>query len=257
MAKKYWSVTEVVEFFQVNETFLNDLEKEDIVIPWAHQYVRKSNRIIQPIGESRHEIKIMTDIAARLGLKETWLFQEPWQALKKAFENALENGDFQDLTAGKTVKLKFKPIDDYPTDSGQIAFYSKDAETRGYHPLPKPHPVNLNKEEYVLLNSSIQEYLHTQFQEVYGPIPAIVWMNPHDADSLGVKSNQPVTLYNEFGETRVKVAITERVPSRVLWSPKELIGLDNNPQNGLTKSTPQHVGGGAIFNSTTVNIKVV
>ena len=33
MAKKYWSVTEVVEFFQVNETFLNDLEKEDIVCP--------------------------------------------------------------------------------------------------------------------------------------------------------------------------------------------------------------------------------
>ncbi len=24
MTKKYWSVTEVVEFFQVNETFLND-----------------------------------------------------------------------------------------------------------------------------------------------------------------------------------------------------------------------------------------
>ena len=33
MTKKYWSVTEVVEFFQVNETFLNDLEKEDIVCP--------------------------------------------------------------------------------------------------------------------------------------------------------------------------------------------------------------------------------
>ena len=33
MIKKYWSVTEVVEFFQVNETFLNDLEKEDIVCP--------------------------------------------------------------------------------------------------------------------------------------------------------------------------------------------------------------------------------
>ena len=33
MTKKYWSVTEVVEFFQVNEDFLIDLEREDIVCP--------------------------------------------------------------------------------------------------------------------------------------------------------------------------------------------------------------------------------
>ena len=33
MAKEYWSVTEVVEFFQVDEAFLHDLEEEDIVCP--------------------------------------------------------------------------------------------------------------------------------------------------------------------------------------------------------------------------------
>ncbi|MBW2709581.1 MAG: hypothetical protein JRD04_09950 [Deltaproteobacteria bacterium] len=33
MTRKYWSVTEVVEFFRINETFLSDLEKENIVCP--------------------------------------------------------------------------------------------------------------------------------------------------------------------------------------------------------------------------------
>ena len=37
MTKKYWSFTEVVEFLQVNETFLNDLEKEDIVCPTCRE----------------------------------------------------------------------------------------------------------------------------------------------------------------------------------------------------------------------------
>ncbi|MBW1786633.1 MAG: hypothetical protein JRK53_08475 [Deltaproteobacteria bacterium] len=33
MVKDYWTLSEVVEIFQVNETFLSDLEEEDIVCP--------------------------------------------------------------------------------------------------------------------------------------------------------------------------------------------------------------------------------
>ena len=33
MSKDYWSLTEVVEFFQVDETFLRNLEAEEIVCP--------------------------------------------------------------------------------------------------------------------------------------------------------------------------------------------------------------------------------
>jgi MerR family transcriptional regulator/heat shock protein HspR len=33
MPKEYWTLTEVLEIFQVNETFLADLEEEDIICP--------------------------------------------------------------------------------------------------------------------------------------------------------------------------------------------------------------------------------
>ncbi len=33
MAKEFWTKTEVVEFFQIEERFLVDLEKEDIICP--------------------------------------------------------------------------------------------------------------------------------------------------------------------------------------------------------------------------------
>jgi MerR family transcriptional regulator/heat shock protein HspR len=33
MAKEYWTLSEVVEIFQVTETFLSDLEEEDIICP--------------------------------------------------------------------------------------------------------------------------------------------------------------------------------------------------------------------------------
>ena len=37
MAKELWTVTEVLEFFQVEESFLRHLEKEDIVCPTCHE----------------------------------------------------------------------------------------------------------------------------------------------------------------------------------------------------------------------------
>ena len=33
MTKKYWTISEVLEIFQVDERFLNDLEDEDILCP--------------------------------------------------------------------------------------------------------------------------------------------------------------------------------------------------------------------------------
>ena len=35
-------------------------------------------------------------------------------------------------------------------------------------------------------------------QSVYGPIPVIVWINPVDADALGVKSRDDVSLFNKL-----------------------------------------------------------
>ena len=33
MAKEFWTVTEVVEFFQIEERFLADLEEEEVICP--------------------------------------------------------------------------------------------------------------------------------------------------------------------------------------------------------------------------------
>ena len=37
MAKEFWTVTEVIELFQVKESFLSDLEKEEIVCPTCRE----------------------------------------------------------------------------------------------------------------------------------------------------------------------------------------------------------------------------
>lgn len=248
--------TETADFADVVFPAQTYLEKEDIVIPWAHQYIRKSNRVVAPLGESRHEIDIMTELARRLGLVEDWLFEDPWKALAKSFDNALVTGTFKDLLDNEIVRIKCKPRNKYQTPTERIEFFSKKAEATGYSPFPEYIPIHLEDGEFILLNSSLRKYTHTQFQEVYGPIPAIVLINPGDASVLGLADDDIITLLNDLGKTKVKVSVSENVPEGVLWSPKELTGLDSNPLNSLSVSVPQRIGGGSVFNSTVVRIRV-
>jgi anaerobic selenocysteine-containing dehydrogenase len=248
--------TETADFADIVLPAQNYLEKEDVVIPWAHGLVRKSNRATDPLEESRHEIDVMTAIAERIGIQEQWVFEDPWNALEKACENTFADGTFKDLVSGKTLTLKYPPLNKYPTTTGRIEFYSKEAEANGHNPIPDAFPVDVAQGEYLLLNSAIPSYTHSQFQESYGPVPSLVWINPKDASRLGVDNEQAVFLFNDTGETAGKAEITDRVPEGILWAPHEFVGMDGNFQNSITQSSTQRIGGGSVFNSTVVKIRL-
>jgi MerR family transcriptional regulator/heat shock protein HspR len=44
--REFWTVTEVVEFFQIDETFLSELEEEDIVCPICKE--RPATKLFPP-----------------------------------------------------------------------------------------------------------------------------------------------------------------------------------------------------------------
>ncbi len=246
--------TETADYSDVILPAPTFLEKEDLVIPYSHNYIRVSRRAVEPLGESRDEIWVMRELARRLGVKQDWIFEDPWEALRRALEGALENGAFEDLLQGKPLRLRMRNRAHYPTPSGKIEFYSKRAEEEGLPPLPSQF---LPEEEgYILLNSATLNYTHTQFREVYGEIPAIVMINEGDAERIGIEKGGIVTLYNELGEVKVKAIVTDQVPKGVLWSPRQLRGLNGEPQNLLVTGETQRIGGGPIFNSTRVRIRV-
>ena len=230
------------------------LEKEDLVIPWGHTYVQCSRRAVCPITNSRSEIWVMQEIAKRLGLTEDWLYEDAWGVIELALVDALEGSDFESLRSGEMLTLKTKPKNYYPTPSGKIEFYSSIAALIGLNPMPIQTPLRIEKGNFILLTSATPKYTSTQFQEVFGPIPAVVAMNSQDAERLGIKEGHIVTIANERGQVQVKVTISDTVPERVLWSPRQSEGLAGEPLNCLTSSTPQGIGGGPRFNSTTVTV---
>jgi anaerobic selenocysteine-containing dehydrogenase len=230
------------------------LEKEDLVIPWGHNYVQYSNKAVHPVTDSRSELWVMREIAKRLDLKEEWLYENAWDALEAALENAFEEGSCRTLKSGERLTLKTKPKNNYTTPTGKIEFYSSTASETGLDPMPVQSPLCIKQGNFILLTSATPQFTNSQFQEVYGAIPAVITMNPKDAEQLGIKESHLVTIKNERGRVRMKVTISDTVPEGILWSPRQSEGLEGEPQNCLMSSNPQEIGSGPRFNSTTVTV---
>jgi anaerobic selenocysteine-containing dehydrogenase len=115
----------------------------------------------------------------------------------------------------------------------------------------------LDSDEFVFLNSALRNYTHTQFQDIYGKIPAEVFIHPDDAETIGVLEGDHILVENKLGSVVVKPRISNEVPPGILWAPRQFTGLKGNPQNCLVPDQVQLIGNGPIFNSTKVRIRKI
>jgi len=236
--------TETVKLADVVLPAATYLEKSDVNFSDHHPYTRLSMKAIEPLGECKHEFWVMQKLAERLSCKEPWVFEDPWKALEKAVAEAFENGSFDDLLKGAVLKLRQRSTNEYQTPSGKIELYSSKALEIGASPLPTQLPLYEEEHWFTLLNSALPNWTHSQFRDVYGPIPQVVWINPVDADNHGVKNGADVTLFNEQGALIIEAVLTERVSKGVLWSPRPLTGKNGVPLNSLAEGNPQSLGAG-------------
>jgi anaerobic selenocysteine-containing dehydrogenase len=230
------------------------LEKQDITIPDHHDYCRLSEKAVDPLGESRPEIEVMRQLARRLGLTGRWLYDDPWSAMERALAKTFVAGSLATVRAGAIARVGIKPADLYQTPSGKIAFEAP-SPPKGASPLPMQPSLPSHKGTFVLLNSATAKYTHSQFTDVYGPIPPVIWIHPDDAARLEIGDDERVLLSNELAEVTLRASITTRVPTGSLWAPRPLIGLNGVPLNALVPGKTQSIGGGPIFNTTRVKIK--
>jgi len=230
------------------------LEKTDVIVSDCHPFIRLAMKTIQPQAESRDEYPLMLELANRMNVDLPWVHVDPWKDMAYNFRNAFKDREFQDLLDGKSLQLRYKPIDAYQTKSGKLEFASKSV-TEGVSSLPRQLEISSDEDEFIMLNSSLPQYLHTQFRDVYNEIPRTIWVNPKDAAKHNLTDGENRIIYNEQGELSVNIKITHRIIPGVIWAPRELIDEKGNPQNGLTPGTPQVIGGGPMFNTVKIRFK--
>ncbi|MDX2510054.1 MAG: molybdopterin-dependent oxidoreductase [Desulfobacterales bacterium] len=259
-----------LDFMVVSELFMTETAKlADIVLP-ACSFLEKSGvgyvygvtncipyamlrkKVIEPIGESRPDWKIWTDIAIRMGYGEYF----PWK-------NEEEIVDFFLAPSGLTrqqletehpegayyAEKKYKQ-GKYPTPSGKIELYSQTLLENGYDPIPKhvepsKSPVSapeLFKKYPVILSTGarIEEYTHTQLRgvsvlEKTAPVP-LAEIHPETAALYGLGNGDMAKIATTKGAIEMKLATTTDLHTGIISIPH---GWENANANKLTELEPR------------------
>lgn len=233
------------------------LEKNDVIPPWGHNYIRYSKKAIEPLFESKTEVEVMWELAKKMNFEEKWLFENPQNAIEMGFKNAIKKNKSLVNSNGKILKLKAKRNGKYPTPSGKIELYSSIAEKSGIYPLPEYVENKLDDNEFFLISGALAKYTNSQFQDIYGKVPSYVLINSKDAEKLEIKNEEIIILKNENAELKIKAIVTEDISQKTIWSPRICVSEDKISLNSLTAGIPQKIGSGSKFNSTKIKIQKI
>ena len=211
------------------------MEGEDIGQPWSGSpYFTFLNKAIEPLPETKSDLKIFSELAERLGIRayndksdEQWLrsfvkatadlpeyeifkqkgfhqiaMEEPWVAFRAQVDNHLP----------------------FPTPSGKIEIYSeKIAEMN--NPLLPPIPKYIEPWEgrrdplagkYPL--QLVSPHAKTRVNSQFDNIPSLkaladdtAWLSREDAEARGIVDGERVKVYNDRGKMMVTAKVTDRI----------------------------------------------
>lgn len=193
-------------------------------------------KVIDPLGDSRPDWWIWTQLARRLGLAEYF----PWQTEEEVIDALLGEGEFKEKLKANPQGIYYGEKEYYiyqkkklGTPSGKVELYSKTLEEHGYDPLPKyleptQSPVNtpdLYREYPLILISGArsQAYTHTQLRYLPAlknlePEP-VAEMHPETAARYGVGDGARVRLETKNGSIELTARLTPNIAPGVVSVP--------------------------------------
>lgn len=261
------------------------LERNDIAPGVGLAFIGMQNKTIEPLGECKSQMEIAKALAERMGIEgyDDKTDEEHLRDLATAagipdYEAFRKKGIYRLPLSEPYVAFK-KEIDDpenhhFPTPSGKIEIYSDQIAKMG-NPLIPPIPKYIEPweglndplaKEYPLqlITNHQKRRANAQFDNIpwlRELMPQAVVMNAGDAEARGIKDDDVVRAFNDRGEVRVPVRVTQRLmpgvailPAGAWYDPDEK-GIDRaGCANVLTKD--EHSPGGSFpYNSALVQIQ--
>lgn len=218
--------------------------------PWA----MFNQPAIEPLGESKSDVEIMTLLAKKTGVEQYWdKTDEEW--LREfvgtdhpAWEDfdwdrdMVEQGIYGRSDAVYDPAIVYENGSGYKTATGRFEFYTEsmvdynDEVPTWKPPLEDPREGEL-AEKYPLVFIQYHDRLNVHTQHMLAPALKVVssepvlQMNPDDAQARGLAHNDVVRVYNDRGEFKVRLFVTPGiVPGTVAtqsgWTPDYTIEGD-------------------------------
>jgi len=226
-------------------------------------HVKIQQKVAQ-IGECWHDIKILIELAKRLGLGEYF-----WEDIPSFLDDYLRPAGISfeefkqiELISGTKKYRKYRNSG-FNTPSGKVEIYSSLFEQWGYDPLPIYHEPSETSysaqeltKEYPLILTSFHEELFVHSQDMHlrtlrkeKPYPLTI-IHPETARKLGIVEGDTVCIENKRGMIEQVAALSSDIDPRVVnvgygwWFPEEgasqIYGWEKSNINVLTDDQPPY-----------------
>jgi len=263
-----------LECFVVQDIFLSDTCRyAHVVLPAApslekegtftstERRIQRLYRVLEPLGESRPDWRIIQSVANRLGA--AWNYKHPSEIMDEmASVTPLYAGVTYERLAG--YKSLQWPVAKDGSDQPLLytkQFHFPDGKAKLY-PLHWKEPVENTDATYDLHlnNGRLLEHFHegNLTRRVHGieenTPDTFVEMSQDLANERGVKTGSWVRLESRRGNVRVQVLVTERVSGRELYMPMNSVKSPVNLLTGSHTDMPTHT---PAYKETAVRLEVL
>jgi formate dehydrogenase major subunit len=262
-----------LEFFVAQDVFFSkSCQFADVILPASpslekegtftstERRIQRLYQVIEPLGESRPDWRIVQDVANRLGAN--WDYRHPSEIYQ-------EIASLAPLFAGVT----YDRLEGYRSLQWPVAADGTDEPllyTKGFpfpdgkarlFPVAMSMPTNLPNEEFDLHlnNGRMLEHFHEgnltrKSHGIDEKVPyAFVEISPELAKERGVQSGSWVQLVSPYGKLRIRALVTDRVTGKELYMPM------NSPEspNYLTSSQTDTVTHTPAYKEASVRMDVL
>ncbi|HYT34282.1 MAG TPA: molybdopterin-dependent oxidoreductase, partial [Ktedonobacteraceae bacterium] len=217
----------------------SQLEHVDLHKPYGHLTLQYNMPALSPQGEARSNWDVMRALAAGMGFEETWLQEDANEVIREVLDataqrNPLLGGiSLERLQAEGSLPLPIAVDQQVPfadgifhTPSGKVEFYSQQAATKGYDPIPGWQPevesgVGGDVQQVSagarlpLLCPAAHHFVSSTFGNQEHLIAKegapTLRIHPQDAAVRGIEHGQMVRVSNEQGECQLVAHVTRDV----------------------------------------------
>jgi formate dehydrogenase major subunit len=265
---------EKLDFFVMQEIFFSEtcrfanvilpaspsLEKEGTFTS-TERRIQRLYQVMEPLGESRPDWKILIDVANRLGAN--WTYNHPSEIYQEIAQLTpmMAGATYERLEGFKSLQW---PV--APDGSDQPLLYTEKFATPDgkatFFPVPWTEPTNQADAEYDLHlnNGRLLEHFHEgnmtyRTEGIREKVPCtFVEVSPELASARGIDTGSWVRLASRYGVLKAQAVVTPRVSGNELYMP---MNSTLEPVNRLTSSCTDKVTHTPAYKETSVQLTVL
>jgi anaerobic selenocysteine-containing dehydrogenase len=240
-------------------TFLENYDIAKAYGPISLQLVRPA---IEPVGESRSNPEVFSDLAARLGVGQA---EEETDTLLRVVSRIpepiaaelMQRGSATPPHGGAPIQF----VDVFPETSDRkihLCPPGLDAEAPGGLYAYRPDPAT-ERFPLALISPASEKTVSSTMGELRARA-AMLQMHPSDAAERGLSQDDPVRVFNDLGEVQVPLGLNRNIAPGTVSLPKGLwrkSTYNGSTANALAPDTLTDIGGGACFNDARVEVALL